>query len=113
MSRVSRLLNATVDVWRATIEDDGGGGQVETWSRVASPRCRLSQPSASEREQAAQDIARLTHVVYFEPTADVIPGDELRQHNALYEVTAVFGPSESGTYLRANCHARQPYTGGP
>lgn len=113
MSRVTRLLNASLDVWRATLTEDEGGGQVETWSKVATARCRISQPTAAERVQAEQDTARLTHVVYFEPSANVQHGDRLRKTHSLFDVIAVFEPSSPNTYLRADCHARQPYTGGP
>jgi len=107
MSRVGRLLNASVQVWRVVLADDGGGGQTETWSEISTQRARLSQPTAAQREAGDQDGARLTHVVYLRPGADVRRGDQLRQEGVRLEVLATFEPSVRGTYLRADCTSRQ------
>lgn len=108
MSRVGRLLKASVEVWRAATVDDGGGGQSTTWQQIGTQRARLSQPSARERQAADQSSADLTHIVYLTPGADVRRRDELRRDGLVLEVTATFEPSEPGTYLRADCTARQP-----
>ncbi|GGV13600.1 head-tail adaptor protein [Streptomyces spectabilis] len=108
MSRVGHLLNGRVEVWRPVTADDGGGGQDTTWVLQATLRARLAQPSARERQAADQAEADLTHIVYLTPGADVRRGDELRTTAAVVlEVTAVFEPSAPGTYLRADCTARQ------
>ncbi|GGS47754.1 phage head closure protein [Streptomyces violaceus] len=109
MSRVGRLLNNRVAVWRSVTADDGGGGQSTSWTFMYDLRARLSQPSARERQAAEQAGAELTHIVYLQPSADVRRGDELRlaTGTVVLEVTATFQPSESGTYLRADCTARQ------
>lgn len=101
------LLNTSVEVWRVGLTDDGGGGQVETWVSQGEKRARLSQPSARQREAGDQDGAELTHVVYLSPDADVRRGDQIRQPGVTLEVVAVFQPSVRGTYLRADCTARQ------
>lgn len=111
MSRVGRLLNRKVPLWRATTSDDGGGGQETTWSQVGTPRARMSQPTARERQAADQAQAQLDETWYFAPDADVRRGDELRPAGRVVEVFAVFEPSEPGTYLRADCTVRQPTTG--
>ncbi|MDG9705547.1 phage head closure protein [Streptomyces sp. DH37] len=110
MSRVGRLLNTSVEVWRATRTPDGMGGWEETWAQTGTVRARLSQPSARERVTADQSQSHLTHVVYLDPGADVRRGDELRQPGRVLDVLAVFEPSVPGTYLRADCEARQPTT---
>jgi SPP1 family predicted phage head-tail adaptor len=108
VSRVARLLNNRVAVWRSVTADDGGGGQSTSWTFMHNLRARLSQPSARERQAAEQAEASLTHIVYLQPSADVRRGDELRlAGGTVLEVTATFQPSESGTYLRADCTARQ------
>ena len=102
------LLNTTVAVWRVALVDDGGGGQTETWTEISTQRARLSQPTAAQREAGDQDGARLSHVAYLRPGADVRRGDQLRQPGRPHlEVVAVFEPSVSGTYLRADCTSRQ------
>jgi hypothetical protein len=50
----------------------------------------------------------MTHVVYAEPSSDIRREDELRVGALSLDVLAVFQPSESGTYLRADCEAQQP-----
>ncbi|WP_228979715.1 head-tail adaptor protein [Streptomyces sp. DH12] len=110
MSRVGRLLNTAVPVWRLSTVDDGGGGQESIWAQVATPRGRRSQPSARERQAADQSGAQLDETWYFAPGTDVRRGDELRPPGRVLEVTATFEPSEPGTYLRADCTLRQPHT---
>lgn len=107
MSRIARMLNASADVYRETRTDDGLGGSTVAWVLVGPVRARFSQPSATERVVAQQNGADMTHVVYLLPTADVRRGDELRRGTVTYEVLATFEPSEPGTYLRADCKARQ------
>lgn len=108
MSRVARLLNAQAEVWRMSRTPDGMGGWAETWTRVATVRARFSQPSARERQAADQSQSRLSHVVYLASDADVRRSDELRLGSRVFDVLATFEPSEPGTYLRADCEARQP-----
>ncbi|MEE1835758.1 phage head closure protein [Streptomyces sp. SP17KL33] len=94
-------------MWRYTRAADGIGGWSQTWAQTGTERARFSQPSAQERVTADQSGARLTHVVYLLPTADVRRGDELRMSGRVFEVLAVFEPSAPNTYLRADCEARQ------
>jgi len=105
---IAHLLNASAEVWRKSRTPDGMGGWEETWSQVGTVRARFSQPSATERVVADQSQARLSHIVYLSPSADVRRGDELRQGLRVFEVLATYEPSVPGTYLRADCEARQP-----
>ena len=111
MSRIGRLLNTSVPVWREALVSDGGGGQTTTWQQVGTPRARKSQPTARERQAAHQSGAELDETWYFLPGADVRRRDELRPPGRVLEVIAVFEPSEPGTYLRADCTADQPTPG--
>ncbi|MEV6450920.1 head-tail adaptor protein [Streptomyces anulatus] len=111
MSRIGRRLNRPVEVWRATLAPDGGGGTSEVWARTSRPRGRRSQPTARERQAAHQAQARLDFTWYFSPRADVRRGDELREPGgAVHKVFATFEPSVDGTYLRADCTTDQPLT---
>lgn len=111
MSRVGRLLNTTVPVWRPQLVDDGGGGQETTWVQAGTPRARRSQPTARERQAADQAAGQLDETWYFDPGTDVRRGDELRPPGRVLRVTAVFEPSEPGTYRRADCTMRQQLDG--
>lgn len=108
MSRVGRLLNTSVPVWRASTADDGGGGQETAWVLIGTERARRSQPSARERQAADQAGADLDETWYFAAGTDVRRGDELRPTGRVLKVIATFEPSEPGTYLRADCTIRQP-----
>lgn len=108
---IGHLLNARVEVWRAVLADDGGGGQIETWEPQGTQPARLSQPSSAQREAGDQLGAELTHVVYLRPSADVRRGDELRRAEQGLQVRAVFEPSVAGTYRRADCTSRQAERG--
>jgi len=108
MSRVSRRLNQRVEVWRKTREPDGGGGWFDTWAKLYDARARFSQPAADEQVIGEQGHAEWTAVVYFEPSADVRRNDEIRRAGRqTMTVESTVEPSESGTYLRANCSAEQ------
>ncbi|MCM2580448.1 phage head closure protein [Streptomyces meridianus] len=104
---IAHLLNTSLEVWRAATVSDGGGGQSTSWQQQAAVRARLSQPSARERTAADQSGSDLTHIVYLTPGVDVRRGDELRAAGRVFEVLAVLEPSMPGTYLRADCTARQ------
>lgn len=107
MSRLSRLLNSSAEQWRLTTVDDGGGGQSETWTLVATPRVRISQPWARDRMSADQQGSLLTHVLYTEPGTDVRRDDQFRRAGVRFDVLAVFEPSASDVYTRADCTSQQ------
>ena len=46
-------------------------------------------------------------MVYVDTDADLRRGDELRMDGRKFDVLAVFEPSMPGTYLRADCFAKQ------
>lgn len=105
---ITPLLNTSVEVWRHSRTADGMGGWAEVWAQVGTVRARFSQPSAAERVAADRSEAKLSHVVYLPPSADVRRGDQLRLPGRSFDVLAVFEPSKPGTYLRADCDAHQP-----
>ena len=107
MSRIARLLNVPVEVWRDQRVSDGMGGWISGRVKVGDTRARISQPAAVERVLAGTAGADLDTVVYLLPGADVRRDDEIRRGPQVYEVLAVFEPSEPNTYTRADCKRRQ------
>lgn len=107
MSRITHLMNTALEVWRTTRAADGMGGWETAESLVGTARCRISQPSATERTLAAQSTARLTHVIYAEADANIRREDLLRQGAREFRVVDTFEPSVPGTYLRVNCEEVQ------
>lgn len=103
MSRVTHLLNSTLDVYRRVESSDGQGGTTSSWTLVSSARkVRLVQASPREQIEAEQAGASLTHKVYQNHDVDIQRGDEYRSGSASYRVANVVGPSTPGTYLRAD-----------
>jgi SPP1 family predicted phage head-tail adaptor len=107
MTRIGRLLNTTVTVWREQRVTDEGGGHSTTWTEAGTVRARLSQPSGREAETAQAAGADITQVVYLPAAADVRRGDQLRRGSLVLDVIATVEPSVPGTYLRADCTTRQ------
>lgn len=102
------LLNRELAVWRRAWTVDGSGGRAAAWTEVGTVRARVSQPSAAERSVGQQAGATLTHAVYLLPGAEVARGDELRGDGQVLEVHAVFEPSGTAVYRRADCQLIQP-----
>lgn len=102
MSRVGRLLNRQLQVWRTTTVPDGMGGQTSTAAQVGTVAGKVDQPSPSERMLAAQAGSEHTHNVYLQPTADVRRGDELRGNGQVLRVLSVVQPSRP-VYSKAEC----------
>lgn len=103
---IGEALNRELAVWRRTFASDGSGGRTSVWGQLGTVRARVSQPSAVERIVAAQAGAALITPIYLLPEADVARGDELRGDGQVFEVQAVFHPSEP-VYRRADCEQRE------
>lgn len=104
---IEHLTNRVLTVRRPVLVTDPGGGQSTTWTEVGEVAVRISQPTATERTVAQQDLAQLTHIVYAAPGADVRRGDELADTALTLRVLATLQPSEP-VYLRCECEQRQP-----
>jgi hypothetical protein len=108
MSRVTHLLNSTLDVYRRTEVSDGQGGTTYTYSLLASARkVRLVQASAREQFEAERSGSSLTHKVYQNHDEDIQRGDEYRSGTNHYRVMNVLEPSTPGTYMRADVEILQ------
>jgi hypothetical protein len=110
---ISHLLDRDLTVYRPSAVDDGAGGQTVTHAESGTVRAVVSQPSAAERDTAAQWGTRLSHVVYCEPGADVRRGDQLGGElpsdvptDARLRVIAIVRNSRS-TYTRVECETTQ------
>lgn len=103
MSRVTHLLNSTIDVYRRAATSDGQGGQTYSYALLqAARRIRLVQASAREQFEAEQAGASMTHKVYQNHTDDIQRGDEYRLGAKKYRVANVVEPSTDGVYRRAD-----------
>lgn len=103
MSRVTHLLNSTLDVYRRALVSDGQGGQTYTYTLLeAARRIRLVQATPKEQIEAEQAGASMSHKVYQDHDDDIQRGDEYRNGTKTYRVANVVEPSTSGVYRRAD-----------
>lgn len=98
---IGHLLNRTFDRWRRTSTADGMGGSGSTWTAVDTVRGRLSSPSPSEQQTAAQAGVRVDYVLYLDGDTDVARGERLRDGGLTVEVLTVTRPSIPGHHVKA------------
>ncbi|HEY8414409.1 MAG TPA: head-tail adaptor protein [Thermaerobacter sp.] len=104
---LAALLNEMVTIERRTRTHDGQGGWKTGWQEVGKERTRIRPAWAREREAGAVTEARVTHVAYFRPGADVRRGDRLRRDNGeALDVISVRRPS-AGHHLEVDAEAVQ------
>jgi SPP1 family predicted phage head-tail adaptor len=103
MSKVTHLLNSTLDVYRRALTSDGQGGQTYTYALLETARkVRLVQATPREQFEAEQAGASMTHKVYQDHDDDIRRGDEYRLGTKKYRVATVVEPSTDGVYRRAD-----------
>lgn len=104
---IGHRLNDTLTVYRAAYVADGAGGRTKTFAEAGTIRAQVSQPTAAERQVAAQVGALLTHVVHTTYGADVERGDELDTDGPRrLRVVGVLHDSRR-TYTRLECEVVQ------
>jgi head-tail adaptor len=90
-------LPGTAVIQRATNTSDGQGGQTQTWSPVATVRCRLSPLKGGEPATTGRSSANLgdravderTYVLTFAAKTDIGMADRAVVDDTTYEVTNV------------------------
>jgi hypothetical protein len=103
VSRVTHLLNGTLDVYRRTQTSDGQGGYEYAYAVLETARkTRLVQATPREQIEAEQAGVSMTHKVYQDHNADIQRGDEYRLGSKTYRVANVVEPSTDGVYRRAD-----------
>lgn len=104
---IAHLLNASADVYRATLTPDGRGGHSRAFAQVGVVRVKVNQPSTEERLTASRLGAPLPNRVHTTVGADVERGDELDVgHARRLRVVAVVSNSRL-TYKRLECEEVQ------
>lgn len=102
---IGHMLNRTADVLREVRVPDGAGGwTAEEQPVLSGARCRIPQPTDTERVLAQQAGAEWDTRVYFPARTDVRRGDTLRAYgpDERFRVVAVVSGSSPGVYVRAD-----------
>jgi len=83
----------------AAYADDGAGGQVESWSEVATLFAHVEPVEARSAFGAGQTLETTTHRITLRFRDDVASGMRLRRQERIFDILTVHDPDESGRYL--------------
>jgi SPP1 family predicted phage head-tail adaptor len=96
---LAELFNDEATIQRASVGSDGGGGQTESWSNIATVPCTIAAVGGGEAvslsAKGTTGIAgdridsRSTHVVTVTADTDVKSSDRLEVSGVVYEVNLV------------------------
>lgn len=64
-------------VQRATTQDNGIGGKIETWTTLSNIKALINQASSSEIEMAKKKDVFVTHKMYCDTQTDIKYGDRV------------------------------------
>lgn len=107
MSTLQRSLRSRAVTRRSARVSDGEGGWTEGYADyLLDVRCRRRPVGDSDTEIAEQLAAVIAHVVYFEPTEDVVRGDQVVVDGYELVLEATTKPSRA-RYLTAACSETQ------
>lgn len=98
---LAHLLNRTFARWQQTETTDAGGGVSVSWAQNGTVKGRLSSPSPTERQAAAQEGVQVTHVVYLPSDTDVARGERLVVDGITVEVLTLVRPSIPDHHAKA------------
>lgn len=93
------LFNKIFTLQRKVKISDGQGGWTEDWQNIGTIRGRLRPASARERTVAAQEQARISHVLYCSATEDIHRGDRVVIGDLVVEIVVVKEPGYIGHHL--------------
>jgi head-tail adaptor len=103
MSVFESLLNLQYTITRRERVSDGQGGWAVTYGLLATVPGRMRPASSAEREAAAQDQRRISHVLYVLPTVDIARGDQVDGDGITVNVVGIREPSRAGHHLEVDC----------
>jgi SPP1 family predicted phage head-tail adaptor len=98
MSRAG-ALNVRLELLRAAVTTDATGGEVQTWSPIATVWAERVQSSVAERIAAGQaqaSVATLFRIRWASAWADLDPTDRVRERDSrrTYDVRGVVEPHQ-------------------
>ncbi|MGN6467972.1 MAG: phage head closure protein [Rhizobiaceae bacterium] len=78
---------------------DGMGGEVETWSAVATVFAGLEPVSARSVFAADQTLETVTHLVTLRQEQDIRSGMRFAKGARVFDILTVYDPDETGRYF--------------
>lgn len=84
---------------------DGMGGEVETWSAVATVFANLEPVSATSVFGADQTLETVTHLIVLRQGEDVRSGMRFTKGARIFDILTVHDPDETGRYFQ--CESRE------
>lgn len=84
---------------------DGMGGEVETWSAVATVFAGLEPVAARSVFGADQTLETVTHLVTLRQEEDVRSGMRFTRGARVFDILTVYDPDETGRYFL--CETRE------
>ena len=107
MTHFETLLNNTFTVSVKARASNGQGGWVVTWEEAGSVEGRMRPASATERLNAAQRQAMLSHVLYVDADEAIQRGNRVSDGERTWDVIAIREPSLAGHHLEIECQEIQ------
>ena len=101
------LLNNTFTISRRTRASDGQGGWVVAYEELGTAEGRLRPASSQERQVAALEERRISHVLYVVAGTDIARGDLVEGDDVTVEVMGVREPSRADHHLEVDCLEEQ------
>lgn len=101
------LLNNSFVISRRTRVSDGQGGWIMGYAELGTVDGRLRPASSQEREAAAVQERRISHVLYVVESTDIARGDLVEGDGVAVDVVAVREPSRADHHLEIDCWERQ------
>jgi head-tail adaptor len=101
------LLNHDYSVYRRMRLADHQGGWQLLYTDTGLVKGRLRPATSQEREVAALEERRISHVFYCDAEEDIVRGDSLIGDGVVVNVVGVREPSRAGHHLEIDCLERQ------
>ena len=107
MSIFESLLNREYAIDRRSRVSDGAGGWAITYEEQGVVQGRMRPASSQERDVAAQEERRISHVLYVVADTDIVRGDQVTGDGITVDVVAIREPSRADHHLEVDCWEQQ------
>ena len=96
-------MTARLDLEAPQAVPDGQGGATVTWEVTASLWARIEPASFRVAEEAAAEIATISHRIWVQFREGIAAGQRFRKGRRIFAVKVVRDPDETRRYLVCQC----------